>query len=439
MLSRLAALRLLGLWRHPDFQRFWTSETVSQFGTQGTLLAVPLTAALLLDATPPQMGALGAMGGTAAFLAGFLAGPFVDRLRLKPLLVGADLSNAAILLTVPVAWAVGVLGMAHLYAVEFLVGGLSTVSYVAAQSWLPSVVGRERLVEANGKLRVSEALSQTAGPSLAGGLAQIVGAPFVLVLDALSYLASARLLGSVRAAEPSRVRTEEASASASERGIFAAVRPTAAELTEGLRFTLGNPVLRALLASSVTFNIFGGFFAALFVIFATRELGLPPAALGAILAVQGVGGVLGALFVGRTVRRLGQGPVLVLTGAGQGVGWLALPAAGAFGLPSAPTLALALAISGFSFVAYVVGAVSLRQELTPDELLGRVNAGSVSLILAAVPFGSLAGGLLATGLGTRTALACGALLGASGFLWTLLSPVRRLGDAGREVRPGGKA
>lgn len=214
-----------------------------------------------------------------------------------------------------------------------------------------------------------------------------------------------------------------------------AVGRTAAELTRGLRFTLSNPVLRALLASSVTFNVFGGFFAALFVIFATRELGLSPAAVGAVLAVQGVGGVLGALFVGRMAGRLEQGPVLVLAGAGQGVGWLALPAAGAFGLPAAPTLSLALAVSGFSFVAYVVGAVSLRQELTPDGLLGRVNAGSVSLILAAVPLGSLAGGLLAAEVGTRIAFALGALLGASGFLWTLFSPARRLGTDEPPVRP----
>lgn len=256
----------------------------------------------------------------------------------------------------------------------------------------------------------------------------------MLVLDALSFLASAKLLGSVRAAEPARVRAKRADAS--ERGVPRTVMRTAAELTEGLRFTVGHPVLRALLASSITFNVFAGVFAALFVIFATRELGLAPAALGAVLAVQGVGGVLGALFVGRMVGRLGQGPVLVLAGAGQGVGWLALPAAGASGIPAVPTLALALAVSGFSFVAYVVGAVSLRQELTPDELLGRVNAGSVSLILAAVPVGSLLGGLLAAETGTRTALALGALLGASGFLWTLFSPVRRLGGAGQEVRPG---
>lgn len=142
MLSRLAALRPSGLWRHPDFLKIWTSETVSHLGTQATLLAVPLTAALLLDATPRQMGVLGALGGAAAFFAGISAGPIVDRLRLKPLLVATDLANAAILLTVPLAWSIGALGMAQLYAVEFLVGGLSTISYVAAQFWLPNVVGR---------------------------------------------------------------------------------------------------------------------------------------------------------------------------------------------------------------------------------------------------------------------------------------------------------
>lgn len=252
----------------------------------------------------------------------------------------------------------------------------------------------------------------------------------MLIVDSLSYLASAYLLGSVRAGEPARTRAGEEAGTPAD-GVLPAARRTAAELTEGLRFTFGNPVLRALLASSVTFNVF----AALFVLFATRELGLAPAVLGAVLAMQGAGGVLGALLVGRMMERLGQGPVLVLAGVGQGLGWLALPASGAFGLPAAPTLALALAVSGFSFVAYVVGAVSLRQELTPDGLLGRVNAGSVSFILAAVPAGSLLGGLLAAEVGTRTALALGAMLGASGFLWTLFSPARRLGVAVWEAQP----
>lgn len=418
MRSRFAHLRLAGLWRHPDFLRLWSAETVSLLGTQATLLAVPLTAALLLDASPRQMGILGALGGAAAFFCGFLSGAFVDRLRRKPVLVGTDLSNALIISSVPLAWLLGTLSMAHLYAVEFLVGGLSTVSYVTAQSWLPSVVGRERLIEANGKLRASEALSQVGGPSLAGALAQLVGAPLVLAVDCLSYLVSALLVGSVRTTEPKQIESKEKAETPRT------VARIAKETVEGLRWVFSHPVLRALLASSTTFSLFSGFFAALFVIFATRELGLSPAMVGSVLAIQGTGSVLGALMAERIASRLGLGRALVLAAAGQGLGWLLLPFAGAFGIPALPVLALGLAIAGFCFVVYVVGAVSLRQALTPDGLLGRVNASAVSLILAASPFGALLGGILAEETNSRSALGLGALVGALGFLWTFFSPVR---------------
>ena len=323
----------------------------------------------------------------------------------------------------PLAWLLGTLGMAQLYAVEFLVGGLSTVSYVTAQSWLPSVVGREHLLEANGKLRASEALSQIGGPSLAGALAQLVAAqlvaaPLVLAADCLSYLASALLVGSVRRVEPKRAGPREHTGAPRTAGRV--VKETA----EGLRWLFSHPVLRAVLASSATLGLFSGFFAALFVLFATRELGLSPAMVGGVLAAQGAGSVLGALLAGRIADRLGLGRALVLAAAGQGLGWLFLPLAGAFGIPALPTLVFGFVIAGFCFVVYVVCAVSLRQALTPDRLLGRVNASAVSLILAASPFGSLLGGVLAEETSVRLALVLGALVAASGFLWTFFSPVR---------------
>lgn len=395
MRSRSPRPRLAGLWRHHDFLKLWGAETVSLLGTQATFLAVPLTAAVLLDASPRQMGVLGALGGTAAFFCGFFSGAFLDRLQRKPVLVGADLLNALILFSVPLAWLLGALGMAQLYAAEFLVGGLSTVSYVAAQSWLPSVVGREHLLEANGKLRATEALSQVGGPSLAGALAQLVAAPLVLAADSLSYLASALLVGSVRKVEPKWAGPREQADAPGTAG------RVAKEAAEGLRWIFSHPVLRALLMSSATFSLFSGFFAALFVLFATWELGLSPAAVGGVLAVQGTGSVLGALLVGRIADSLGVGRTLVLAAAGQGLGWLFLPLAGAFGIPTLPTLLLGFVVAGFCSVVYVVCAVSLRQALTPDGLLGRVNASAVSLILAASPFGSLLGGFLAEATSIR--------------------------------------
>lgn len=411
--------RPVSLWRHADFLRLWSAESVSLFGTQATFLTVTLIATFVLDATPRQMGILGAMGGMASLFAGLLAGVLADRLRRRPLMVVADVLSALLILAVPTVWALGSLVMFHLYLVEFLVGGLTTVSYVAGQSYLPVVVGRGYLVEANGKLRASEALAQVAGPSFAGGLAQFVAAPLVLVLDSLSFLASAILVGSIRTVEPGRRRQPDDEST----GAFGRA---ARETAEGLRWILGSPLLRAVLATSVSLSLFSGVFAALFVLFAGRGLGLSPAAIGAVLAFQGIGSILGALLSGRISHRLETGPSLVLSAAGMGLGWLVLPLAGIFGSPPAPTLVFGLFLSGFCYVVYVVQAVSLRQRLTPDEILGRVNAGAVALIFAATPVGSLLGGFLAESLGARAALALGAMVGASGFLWTLFSPVRRL-------------
>lgn len=395
MRSRSIRLRLAGLWRQPDFLKFWSAESVSLFGTQTTLLAIPLTAALLLDATPRQMGVLGALGGASAFLSGFFSGVLVDQVRRIPIMVAADVLNALLIISVPLIWLFGDLGMAQLYAIEFLVGGLSTLSYISAQSYLPSVVANEFLVDANGKLRASEALSQVAGPPLAGSLAQIVAAPLILIVDSLSYLTSALLLWSMRTNEVRLSTRKKAST------LIESLKRTFKGSFEGLRWLLADPVLRGLLASSSSFNVFAGFFAALFVIFATRELGFSPVAVGLVLAAQGAGSVLGAILVKRIVGYLGLGPALVLAAAGQSLGWLALPFAGAFGIPAFPVIAAGLAVSGFSFVVYVVGAVSLRQTLTPDEILGRVNAVSVSLILGAIPVGSLAGGFLAAKRGNK--------------------------------------
>ncbi len=409
-----------GLWRHADFLKLWSAESVSLFGTEATFLAVTLTAGFVLEATPRQMGLLGAMGGAASLFAGLLGGLIVDRLRRRPVLIVADVLCSVVVLTVPLAWSLGRLGLLQLYAVEFLVGGLTTISYVVGQSYLPSVVGRGRLVEANGKLRASEAVAQVAGPSLAGGLAQLVAVPLVLLLDSLTFVVSAWLVRSLRAVEPARARP-------ANDGRAGAVKRSAGEAIEGLRWIFGNPVLRALLATSASLSLFSGVFAALFVLFAGRDLGYSPAGIGTLLALQGAGSVLGALFSGWVSRFLAVGRALILAAAGMGLGWLALSLAGSLGTPAVPMLVFGLTVSGFCYVVYVVHAVSLRQQLTPDEILGRVNAGSVALILAAVPGGSLLGGLFAEATNVRTALALGALIGASGFLWTFFSPARRLG------------
>lgn len=265
--------RVTHLWSNRDFIKLWTGQTVSKFGTHITGAAMAATAVLVLGATPAQMGLLGAFEGLPVLLISLLAGVWVDRLRRKPILIAADLGRAVILLSIPLAALFGLLGMGQLYVVAGLVGVLSVLYNVADQSFLPAVVKREQLIEANARLGASESLAEVAGPSLAGVLVQWLSAPYAILIDAVSYFFSAGCLGFIRTIEPAPLQPEKPH-------IWR-------EMLEGLNAAASDRVLRALMGATATHRFFGNFIGTIYWLFLVRDLGLTPAFVGLSIGLAG--------------------------------------------------------------------------------------------------------------------------------------------------------
>ncbi len=399
-----------GLWRHHDFLNLWAAQSVSLVGSQITLLALPLAAALQLRASPVQMGLLAAAAEAPFLLASLPAGVWVDRARRRPLLVAADLGRALLLLSVPLAAVVGTLRIEQLYAVAFGVGLLNVLFDVAHYAYVPALLPRDLLVDGNSKLQVSYSVADSAGPGLAGGLVQLLSAPAAVLVDAATYLVSALLLR--------RIKTPEAPPQpATGEGLRR-------QIAEGLRALLGHPLLRPIVLASAVIGLFARGVLALYVLFATRELGIGPATLGLVFAAGGVGAIPGAFLAARAARRFGTGPVIL---GGWFVGGLALllvPIAS--GPWAVPLLAASQLLAGGVGTVANVNQWSLRQAVTPDHLQGRVTAGHRFLVYGAEPVGALLAGFLAAGIGLRPALLVCALGAAAGPLVALFSPLRRL-------------
>ncbi len=401
-----------GLWRNGAFLTLWTGQTIALVGAQVTLLALPLTAILALGATPAQVGLLSAVEYAPFLVVGLVAGVWTDRLRRRPILIWANLGRAALLGTIPLAALLGRLHLAQLYIVGLLVSTLAVFFEVAYQSYLPTLVARGDLVEGNSKLEVSRSAAQIAGPGLAGALVQVASAPLAIAANTASFLVSALLLGLIRAPETPRP-------AARRRGAWAAAG-------EGLRVVAGHPILRAIAASAGTYNLFAHVFLPLFALYATRELGVAPALLGAVLAIGSGGFLAGALLAGPVVRRAGLGAALLAVPVVSGGGVLLIAAAGG----PRPLIVLLLALGQFLYAAggtvFNVNSVSLRQAVTPDRLLGRVNATMRVIAYGAIPLGSLLGGGIAEWAGVRPTFVVAGLgvLCAAG--WIVASPVRVL-------------
>jgi len=408
--------RVSGLWRQPDFLKLWAGQSVSVFGSQITTLALPLTAALTLDATPVQMGLLGAVQ-TLPFLAiGLFVGVWVDRLRRRPILIAADLGRAVLLGSVPLTAALDRLTIGHLYLVGLLAGALTVFFDIAYQSYLPSLVDRRQLVEGNSRLEVSNSVARVSGPGVAGALIQIVSAPGTILLDAFSFLASAAFLGSIRGQEPSPADRPSRRSMWSEIGV-------------GIRHVFRHPLLRPLVLSTATGNFCSGLIIAVFVLFLTRTLDLAPTLIGITYAAGSTGGVVTALLATRVTARFGLGPAILGGKAVMAASAALIPLAGG---PVALALA-ALVISRFfgsgGAVVSNVSQVSLRQAITPDHLQGRVNATMRFIDWGTLPLGALLGGVLGETLGIRPTLAVSAAGMALALLWVLFSPLRGLREA----------
>jgi len=385
-----------GLWRSPDFRRLWTSLTITAFGAQITNLALPLTAALLLQATPFQMGVLVALETLPFALVSLHAGVLLDRVRKLPIVIAADLGRGIALLAIPVAAFTHVLSIEILYAVGFLCGVQNVVGGAAYQVLLAQLAGRKRLVEANAKITLGETSSALIGPGIAGLLIQALTAPFAIVLDALTFFASALMLRRVEARKDVIHMTNRGS--------------VWAEIHEGLLLVWRSRTLFALALVAGLWQVLHHMQIAVLILFATRELGLSAGSSGVAYMFGGVGCVIAAANAERLSNRFGVGSIIVYGLLLTAFGWQA------FGLVSGPpwaaTLALGLAMLVFDFgaVLYGINYLALRQAITPDRLLGRMTATMRFCTVAAAPLGSLIGGALATGIGLRaTLLVVGAL------------------------------
>jgi len=290
-----------GLWRRPDFLKLWGGRTVSTLGSQIMQVALPLAAVLVLHASPFQMGVLRAVAAMPDFLFGFPAGAWVDRVRRRPLMIGTDLCQAVVVGSVPVAALLGLLHLEQLYVVAFLSGALTLVFDIASQSYVPTLLSSEDLVEGNSKLAASNSLSSLLGPAVGGSLVQLVTAPITITLNSISFLFSALMLATIGGTEP-------AARTAGTGSGFAAFWRS---IGQGLRFMVENRVLLALSAAAGLFNLFDGMIFAVYILYASRELAIPPALLGVIIAAGGVGGLLGAFVAGWVSRRLTAGRALL--------------------------------------------------------------------------------------------------------------------------------
>ena len=401
------------LWRHRDYMKLWTAQTVTQFGDEITQFALPLAAIITLEATPFQLGLLGTFQFLPFILLTIPAGVWVDRMRRKPILIGADLGRAVLLTSIPVAFIGGWLSIWQLYFVGFAVGCLEVFFDVAYQSYLPSVVERDQLVEGNAKLELSTSASTFGGPALAGFLVEVFRAPLAIFFDALSYLGSVLFLVLIRRPE----RVPEQHPGAETPSMFR-------EAAEGLRYVLGNRYLRAIAPCTGLFNLFGNIGFVVLLIYLVEELGLTPATIGIIFALGNLGVFAGALSADRIPRRIGVGPTIVAS-AFLAAFPLALVALAPREAP-APFLVAALALGAFSNVVYNVNQVSLRQAITPERMQGRMNATMRFIVWGTIPIGTLAGGILGGLIGLQATIWVAAAGSFLAFLPVLLSPVRTL-------------
>jgi MFS family permease len=406
----------LSLWRNSDFLRLWSAQTISVFGSQITMLALPLAAIIVLEASAFEVAALTALEWTPWLLFSLPAGAWVDRLPRRPVLIVTDLGRAAALVSIPIAYAFDVLTLGHLFAVGFLTGTLTVFFDVAYVAFLPRIVERRQLGEGNSKLEMTRAGSQVGGPGVAGLLVDLFSAPVAILADAISFVVSALFLGGIRAREQPRPREDGTR--------------LLAEVVEGLRFVIGHPWMRPSMASIATSNFFWNLLSAVLLVYAVRELGLSAATIGLAFTLGNIGPIAGALLANRIGNVVGVGPTIVLSMFLLGFPTLLVPLAPAD--YAVPILAVVFAFAGFWGIVTNVVGISLFQATTPDRLQGRATASRRLVNFGAVPLGSLAGGGLAATIGLRETLWVGAVGASLAFLPLLFSPIRHVREVPEE-------
>ena len=404
-------MKLTGLWRSPDFLKLWSAQTVSVFGT--LMGALQFTAVLVLEATPLQMAVLTASGVLPGLLFSLLAGAWVDRMARRPLLIAADLGRALLIGSVPAAYVLDMLGMEQLYAVSFLTGALSVVFDVARQAYVPALVSREELVEANSKLAGGESVVEVVAFSGGGWIAQLFSAIIAAAIDALTFVCSALLIWSIRRPEPARQPD-------------GSNRALGREVLEGLGAVWRRPLLRSLAVATAAHSLGGGMIGAVILLFGVDELAVPPGVLTTIFALGGISSVAGSMLAGKITKWMGVGRAVVAGLMLYGLSTLFIPLAqGPIPLILA-FLATQQLLGDGPWTVYEIGGASLRQGATPPHLLGRVNSATVMFVHGTRLFGSLLAGIIGQWYGLRAVLFIATSAILAGGVWLALSAVRNI-------------
>ena len=404
----------------PQFRRFWLGQTVSLLGDQVSLIALPLVAVLTLDANAAQMGYLVAAELAPNLLFSLHAGAWADqRARKRQIMIATDLGRAVVIGSIPVAYAFDALTFPHMFVVAFLMGTLSVLFQVSYNPLFVALVPRERFVEGGSIMHGSRALSYVAGPSIGGLLVQAITAPVTLVVDACSYLVSALFLRSVEVEEP-------APESAGKGHVVA-----------GVRWVFGNAIVRPALGATATINFFNFAFFALFILYATKSLDVPPGTLGLVLGAGAVGSVVGSVITGRVARRIGVGPAFALGCVVFPAPLLLVPLAAGPRWAILGCLFLAEFGSGLGVMMLDISGGAIFSAVVPDRLRSRVAGAYMVVNYGVRPLGALAGGALGTWIGLRPTLWIATAGALAGCLWLLPSPILGLRELPEPEDGGG--
>jgi len=409
------------LYRHADFRRLWAAQTISRFGSQVSQLALPLVAVLSLKSSAFRVSLLGAIEMLPVLLLALPAGAWVDRIARRPVLVVADVGRALTLGSLPVAAALAHVTYVQLCVVGFVTGVFTVFFDVAYQSYLPSLVERVDLVDANSKLEISSSAAQIAGPGIAGVLVGWITAPFAIAADAVSFAWSALFLARIRAHEVVDVPAER--------------RSLVHEILEGLRYLVRDGRWRALATFVAVFNLGTGISGPVSLVYLVRRLGLSAGALGLVFMLGNVGWLLGALVARRTAATFRLGPTLFVTALVGGAPFFIVPLA-----PRSlaiPLAAAAGAISALAIVIFNVNGISLYQTHVPPRMLGRMNASRRWIVWGVIPLGNLLGGALAATIGLRATLFVGAAISTAAALFLLAKPILSLATVAGDARAPG--
>ncbi|TDV40085.1 MFS transporter [Actinophytocola oryzae] len=392
-----------------DFRRLWLADAVNQLGTRMTFLAAPLVAVLYLDASTFEVALVRTCETLGWLVFGLLAGAWVDRVRCRPVLLSTDLGRAVLMLTVPAAALFGALTLWHLYLVMFLVGVQTVFFEVAHQTYLPRLLPPDELVPANAKLAGNASVAALAGASLGGFLVQLLTAPFVFAVDAVSFLWSALWVRAIRHREPPVTRAPD--------------RHLGREIAEGVRYVWHSPLLRPIALSTATTVLGQGAGMAVSTVFLVRDIGLSAGVIGLLGTVGLLGALLSSGLARRLVTWIGRPRAMVYGTALMGLGFLAQ----AFTTPGWGLVWWVASgfVASFCIILTNVVSATIRQTVCPPQLLGRVSATMELTMWGVMPAAAVSGGLLGAVAGTRVALLAAGAVSCLAVTWLLASPLAR--------------